>query len=43
MMQIHQQIIPNIRTVGNIIDKFSGIPMYLNYQGQIRSLVPVNA
>ena len=27
MMQFHQEIIPNIRTVGNIIDKFSGTLM----------------
>ena len=29
MMQIHQEIIPNIRTVGNIIDKFSGVRLLL--------------
>ena len=33
MMQIHQEIIPNIRTVGNIIDKFSGTYGKVKYLG----------
>jgi hypothetical protein len=32
MMQIHQEIIPNICTVGNIIDKFSIFSINILYR-----------